>query len=284
MHYDDNMKNTTILIAVILLLFIAGCTMKKTQTDEKMAITVFAADKADAILIQTAEGAVLIDAGLSENSEDLTDAMEDRGVTSLDALIITHYDQDHVGGADTVVENFDVEHVYVTYDSKDSDETDSFYSELARAGLQAVEIRGTQVFSIDGAVFTMYGARGGYDHDDSNNSSLIVEVSFGSCTYLFTGDAQDERIAEFLAEYEGNPDFLKVPYHGHYTDGLKQMISALSPRTAVITNGEDEPAKKEMKQTLALLSQKSIDVYETRYGTVTVTCTANGYEITQDLQ
>ena len=253
----------------------------KKEAEEKLAITFFQADKADAILFQTAEGAVLMDTGLSENSEELLEQLEERGVERLEAMIITHFDQDHVGGADTILENMETDQVYVSYECRDSDNTDAFFSALAGAGLTADEVRGTRLFTLGGAEFTIFGASGSYHRNTSNNSSLITAVVFGENTYLFAGDAEDERIHEFLTGHRIYPDFLKVPYHGRYTDGLVEMANALSPQAAVITNSPDNPVKKELKKTISLLRENDIDVWQTKDGTITVTCTYDTFTITQ---
>jgi beta-lactamase superfamily II metal-dependent hydrolase len=196
-------------------------------------------------------------------------------------LIITHFDKDHVGGADWIVNSLEVSHVYTSYQTKQSDDITSFEAALKQAGLSAVEINGTQTFTLGGASFEIQGASGEYDKDESNNSSLIVKITFGNQTYLFMGDAQNERIEEYLKTNDTAADFLKVPYHGHYTKKLADLIEAVNPQTAVITNGAEEPETSEIAKTVSLLEENGVNVYQTVNGTITLKCTKDGFSLTQ---
>ncbi len=273
------MKKLLCILLCAFTFLMSACS--SDNGSQEMTITVFEADKADAILIQTEEGNVLIDAGLEENRDQLLSSLAQRGVDELEALIITHFDKDHVGGTDAVLETLKVNHVYTTWQSKSSDDITSYEEALVKAGLSATVIKGTQKFTLGGAVFTVYGASDSYEEDESNNSSLIIHVSFGNKTYLFMGDAQDERIEEFLTYSVTDADFLKVPYHGHTQDTLEELISAVTPEVSVITNGEDEPSQKEIKKTVKILEEAGSEVYQTVSGTVTVQCTQEGFAVSQ---
>ena len=110
---------------------------------------------------------------------------------------------------------------------------------------------------------------------------MIVKITFGNQTYLFMGDAQNERIEEYLKTNDTAADFLKVPYHGHYTKKLADLIEAVNPQTAVITNGTEEPEAIEIAKTVSLLEENGVNVYQTVNGTITLTCTKDGFSLTQ---
>lgn len=272
------MKKILRASVICALICMSGC--KKQQT-AALTVTVFEAGKADAILIQSEAGSVLIDAGLEENSAQLLDELSDRGVDELNALIITHFDKDHVGGADWIINTLKTEHVYTSYLTKSSDDITSFEQALENAGLFAAVIKDTQTFSLGEAVFEISGAEGNYDKDESNNSSLIVKLSCAGKTCLFMGDAENERIEEYLAESDADCDLLKVPYHGHYQKKLNDLLAASSPEIAVITNSETEPEEKDLNKTLALLAEYGPEVYQTADGTVSFVMTAEGFRISQ---
>ena len=91
-----------ILLFVILL---CGCNKKTEIAEEKEAlkITFFDVGKGDAILIETKNTSMLIDAGYDETGEELLSYLRQQGGQPLDYLVITHFDKDHVGGADHVL-------------------------------------------------------------------------------------------------------------------------------------------------------------------------------------
>lgn len=273
------MKKILSVLLCTVLLILCGCAAdRKSGT---MTITVFEAGKADAILIETEAGSVMIDTGLEENSEELLAQLAERNVSSLQALIISHFDKDHVGGADDVLDTLAVSRVYTSYITKSSDDIDEYEAALRESGLNAVVISGTQKFTLGGAVFEIFGASDSYEKDGSNNSSLIVRITYGAKTYLFMGDAQDERITEFLSYGITDTDFLKVPYHGHTQDTLHDLFDALKPEVSVITNGASEPSQKEIAETASLLKESGSSVYLTSLGTVTIECTPESFTVSQ---
>ncbi|MBR2811377.1 MAG: MBL fold metallo-hydrolase [Solobacterium sp.] len=267
------MKRLFTILMIFMLLCSTGCTDMKKDT---LKVTFYKAGKADAILLETDESAVLIDTGLDKNAKELAAQISS---DHLDALIITHYDKDHVGGADAVIKAKDIDQVYVTYQSKESEDIDEFEQALARKKLSAQTVEDKVSFVLDGVSYTILGA-GTYEKDVSNNSSLIVTVEYMGQTLLFTGDAEEERLAELTA-MGIQADVLKVPYHGHYQKGLAAFLKSTSPSYAVITDSNDEPTQAEMTKTLQLLEEAGANVYETRYGTVTVKVSAAGITVKQ---
>jgi beta-lactamase superfamily II metal-dependent hydrolase len=121
---------------------------------------------------------------------------------------------------------------------------------------------------LDGAEYTVDGPDASdYDKDDSNNSSLIVTVQYGQTSFLLMGDAQNERIKEFLSQDSSEYDVLKVPYHGNYQKQLKNLIPSADPEYAVITCSASEGGEA---KTLDLLEEYDIEVFLTSEGNVSI--------------
>ncbi len=255
-----------------------GCAQKE---ESDMTVTFYNAGKADAILIEMENSTMLIDAGLEENKDELVSQLKDAGVSTIDLFVITHFDKDHVGGADAVLENFDVKEVYTSYTAKDSDDITEFLAALAEKGMTNTVISEDTTVTMDGVTFDIDAPIGGYSADESNNSSLIIAMTYGAKTYLFAGDAENERIGEYLNDHNTTFDFIKMPHHGNYHKMLKTWISQGQPAAAVITNSADDPESEEIEKTLALLEENDVDVYQTKDGTVTMHITADDFTITQ---
>ena len=266
-------------LALALVMGCGGC-----SESPELRVTFFRAGKADAAVIQTKTGVIVIDTGLEKNSGELIQALEDLGISRIDALIISHFDKDHVGGAAALLNRFSVGAVYQSNYPKDSDEYEAYVQALADCGMTARTVSDTVTWTLDGVTVTIDGpAQTEYDKDPSNNSSLIVTVTCGANTVLFAGDAENARIREFLDAYrrpEGNL-ILKMPYHGHWQSRLPDLLQAVQPDAAVISCSKSEPEADELEQTVALLESLGAQVCLTCNGTVTLTCTADGYTIAQ---
>ena len=253
-------------MAAALLLPCVGCGGTAT-------VTFFKAGKADAAVVQTKNAVILVDAGLAKNSDDLIEDLRELGVESIDVFIVSHFDKDHVGGAADVIAAFPVGTVYQSNCPKESDEHKSYLAALEAAGIEPVTVSETVSFQLDGLTVTIDGpASETYAVDPSNNSSLIASISHGRTTVLFTGDAENARLTEYMQEFTrpAGKLILKVPYHGHWQSSLPDFLTAAAPDIAVIPCGKNEPDEKEILEVTELLTGLGAEVRLTRDGDYTV--------------
>ena len=262
-----------LLLAVTLLLAACGADAKKAEAEQAaqpaadLEVHFFDAGKADAILLTTENGAVLVDAGEKGFGKTILAYLEEKGIDRIDYLIITHFDQDHVGGAAKVLNSIEVGAVLQSNRPKDSEEYEKYVSALSGAAIEPTTVRETCTFALDGVAYTVDPPRQSeYDSDESNNSSLIVSVQNGGNRFLLAGDAQTERLAEFLDANKNTYDVLKVPHHGQDEPLLKELIESTQPGYAVITSSDEEP---ESGATVEALEQAGTEVLLTRRGAVT---------------
>ena len=267
-------KGALILLLTILLL-LSACVSDTKKAPEETAqpemtdlqVYFFDAGKADAILLTTENSTALIDAGEKGFGKTILTYLEEKDIQKIDYLIITHFDQDHVGGAAKVINNMTVKAVLQSNCPKDSEEYEKYVKALDNAGLEAKTVQETFAFTLDGVAYTVDPPRQSrYSSDNSNNSSLIVTVRNGENSFLFTGDAQTERLAEFLDSSQDTCDVLKIPHHGKDEPLLGALIESTKPSYAVITSSDEEP---ESAATVELLEQSGTKVLLTREGAIT---------------
>ena len=263
-------------LALCLLLTACGAAAAGTETaaGTELGVYFFAAGAADAIAITTENSTVVIDCGEKGFGKEIVSWLEERGIDYIDYLIITHFDQDHVGGAAKVINSVTVGTVLQSNCPKDSSEYEKYAAALENAGLEAVTVTSAMTFTLDGVTYTVDPPRSGsYDEDASNNSSLIVSVVNGGDRLLFLGDAMTERLEEFLDTNSDTYDFIKVPHHGREETLMETLIASVQPETAVITSSDDEP---EDESTVKTLENAGIAVFYTRTGAVALTSTGSG--------
>ena len=274
------MKTWICLILALALVWACGA----CSGDQQIKVTFFRAGKADAAVIQTESAVIVIDTGLEKNGEDLVSDLRALGVGKIDALIVSHFDKDHVGGAAAVLSAFPVAAVYQSNYPKDSEEYAAYVQALADCGITAQTVSDTLTWVLDGVSVTIDGpAQTEYDKDPSNNSSLIVTVTYGENTLLFAGDAENARIQEFLETFQrpqGNL-ILKVPYHGHWQSRLPDLLQAVQPDAAIICCSKSEPEAEELDQTIGCLQELGAGTWLTYNGTITVVCGQSSYRVSQ---
>ncbi len=271
------------LFTLSAVLLLAGCAAAPEAEKaegaavQDLEVFFFSAGSADAILLTTEDSAVLIDTGEKGFGKTVLARLEEKGVDRIDCLIVTHFDKDHVGGAAKILNGVEVGTVLQSNQPKDSGEYENYVQALEKAGIEPVTVRETYAFTLDGVSYTVDPPRQAeYAEDSSNNSSLIVTVRNGDDTFLFAGDAQTQRLAEFLDTGPGSCDVLKVPHHGRDEPMLDELISSTEPSFAVITSSEEEP---ESEAVVEELERAGVRVLLTRERAVTVRSSGDGVTV-----
>jgi beta-lactamase superfamily II metal-dependent hydrolase len=116
------LKHIRKLILCAALFAAAGCAAQENIEADQLSVKFFNGGKADAILLYTDESAVLIDTGLDGFAPYILHALNELDIQTLDTLILTHFDKDHIGSADEILESVEVGRVLVSDWLKDSDE------------------------------------------------------------------------------------------------------------------------------------------------------------------
>lgn len=260
-------KRSLISILLCALLAYAGC----AHAFSGSIVSVLRIGKADAIIITNGSNAILIDAGEEDDIDEILEFFAEKRINAIDMMIITHFDKDHVGGADGVLHGIRVNAVYDAGYESDSKQYGEYLDALQATGVPRTRVLETTEMRLGALTLTLMPA--GQPADDDNNNSLVIAMDDGFHTFLFAGDAEEQRIDELLLSAIGQYDFLKMPHHGRMKTNLDALLDQVSPQIAVITDSDKNPADTE---TLALLAGRGIDTYETRDGDIHVTSSQSG--------
>ena len=255
-----------ILLTVISSLIFTSCS---TETGgDNISVYFFNAGKADCCIISDGEHNIMIDTGESDLYDDISSYLAHNKITKLDCLIITHFDKDHVGSASSVIENTDVGTVYQSNVPKESEYYTAYLNALSSKGITPVTVSGDLEFTLGEMNFKINGPETIYEKNDSNNSSLITSLFYGDTSFLFAGDAQNDRLKDFIFQNSTAYDFVKIPYHGNFQKQLDTLLENITPTYAVITSSDKEPEEEDMTN---LLDNMGIKYYLTRLGDIKVT-------------
>jgi len=258
-------KIISMLIVLMLVLCLSHAGAQELQVD------FYDMGKADAMLITAPDGTrVLIDTGTNKGGKALVERFEKEGINHIDVMIITHYDKDHVGGADKIIEDIGVGEVYMPIYEKDSKQYTQFLEALDEGGVKTHPIRTKESVQVplDGVTMTITAAhRTNYGHDEENDFSLCTRMVYGNTRFLFPGDAEAPRQMELLEEGDLACDVLKVPYHGRLVSASEKFLSAAAPQIAFIPDGPDDPASDRV---IEILKSLDAEVYCGKDGGISV--------------
>ena len=267
-----------ILIIIFVLIIVFTIIKKRNNQNTEFSIYFFNAGKADCILISNNDKYVLIDTGEQELGSTILQYLKNNGISKLDYLIITHFDKDHVGSAAAVIDNIEIENVLQSNMPKESEYYDNYIESLSKKNITPQTIAGDEKIVLGDLNIIVNGPTTTYEKNESNNSSLIVSVNYKNTNYLFAGDAQNDRIEDYLVEHVDTYDFIKIPYHGNYQKKLDDLLNVVKAKYAVITCSDEEPEEEKM---IEVLNKYNLTYYLTRKGSITVTSDGNNITIKQ---
>ena len=271
-------------IFLCVLFLLSGCAKQYDDPgleNPGVKVTFFDVGKGDAILVETKGHTMMIDAGYDDTYKVIKDYLSRQGIQKLDYLVITHFDKDHVGGADHVINNFAVETILQPDYQSDAGQYLEYCAVLERKGIQPDLVTDSMQFVLDGAEFYVFPPQEESYKEEDNDFSLVISMAYGEKSFLFAGDSEKVRIGELLEQKEFvlSHDLLKVPHHGKKEDNSKEFFEAVAPEIAVITCSDEQPASNKVYDMLEGLGTK---IYLTSDGTVTCLCDGGSLQIVQD--
>ena len=228
----------------------------------------------DAILIENQGYFAMIDTGDTDDDVKVKSYLQKQGVKRLEYLVLTHYHADHIGGADTLLSDFEVGTTLVPNGDANTQVYRDYINALSHKGLKpSVPLEGAK-FELGSATLTVYNTAGG--NRNENNNSLVVVYENGEDKALFTGDAEAEVENQLSI---GDIELLKVGHHGSKTSSSPSFINQIQPEYAVILTGQPNQYGHPHQETLSLFESKGIPVYRTdEQGDIVFTSTGHGFE------
>ena len=230
------------------------------EENHNLNITYLDVGQADAILIQNDGHNMLIDAGNNEDGPLLVQYFKEQNITKFDYLIATHPHEDHIGGMDDIVKNFDIDKIYMP----DVTTTTKTFLDL----LNAIEEKNmtfdvpkiNQSFTLGHTLFQVIYT--GNDKKNLNNSSIILKAKFKNTSYLFTGDATSE-VEKKILNKDIQATVLKVGHHGSKYSTTTDFLNKVNPKYAIISVGKNNSYNHPNQVTINKLEKKNIEIHRT---------------------
>jgi competence protein ComEC len=216
---------------------------------------------ASQLIIGPTGKSILIDAGNNNKEKFIVAYLKKEKIKKIDILIGTHPDADHIGGLDAVIGNFDIGKIYMP---KVQSNTDTFKDVLAAIQKKKLKVTtaksGLTLEWETGVIVEMIAPIGTYD--DTNDMSAVVHLTYGSNSFLFTGDAETKSEADMLKSGVNlKSDILMIGHHGSKSSTSQKFLDAVNPKYAVIQVGKDNNYGHPTAEVLKKLNDKKIKVY-----------------------
>ena len=240
------MRKIKILLLSLLLAFcMAGCSEgssvaisgsgdetagKISQNGSGMEVHFIDVGQGDSTLIKVGGHAMLIDAGDNSCGTLVRNYLKKAEVESIDYVVCTHPDEDHIGGMASVIENVPInsQTIWMPNIKKDTKTYDNLIREAERNYINISMPEIGKEYHIGKASFMVIGPLS--NHKDDNSNSLVIKLWYGDISFLFTGDCEEEEEQEILSSSYADilsSTVLKVGHHGSQTSSCEEFIKTV---------------------------------------------------------
>lgn len=277
------------LIITFILLSLSACTIEIDFGDAELPnysgllqVTFIDTGQSDCIFIKTpGDKTMLIDAGNNDDGDIIIDYINGQGVDKLDVVVGTHPHEDHIGAMDDVIYAFDIGKIYMPKVIHTTKTYRDVLEAIQSKNLKITAAKGGMKFTLDDGVEAEIFAPNSDKYDDLNNYSVVVKLTYGQTSFLFTGDAEGLSEQEMLQKgYRLSANVLKVGHHGSNTSTTGEFLSAVSPKYAVICVGEGNSYGHPHREVIGRLEEAKVQVYTTmEYGNIIMTSDGHTIEV-----
>lgn len=257
--------NKKIFITLVSMLFVLILTTINIP-NKNLEIITFDVQNADAFLIKTPENKYfIIDTGkysyTSKNSQAkiiMIKYLIDRGIKDIEGMIVTHFDNDHAGGAQDIMRNLRVKHVYInTYHAKTVTAKHLYDTAKELSIPEEIPDNGEVIYTEPELTITSYMS-GLTDSDNEN--SIITLLKYKDFEMLFMGDAGITAFNTVKDKLPSNIEVLKVGHHGARGVVDSEMMNKLNSKVSIVSTGPN-PFGHPARGTLDVL--RNTDIYRT---------------------
>lgn len=252
------MKNKPLFVFLIILLFsTVVISVRAFDTPDELTVSFLNIGQGDAIFIESPTGVqVLIDGGPGKAVLRELGAVMPLGDRSLDIIIATHPDMDHIGGLPFVLETYEVNTVIRSGFVADTQIYEAFTQGIEEEGSEVIFVRKGNVIHLgDGVHLDILFPDADESMSEANEASIVARLVYREAEVLFMGDAPQWVERELMRNYGSNiaSDILKVGHHGSRSSTASAFVSMVSPVIAVLSYGEGNRYNHPHKEVLDVL-------------------------------
>lgn len=256
-----------VLIVILGAVWIAPLLHISTAAQSYLTVTFLSVGQGDAILIETPDGVqALIDGGPDATVlRELTATLPwfDR---TLDLILSTHPDKDHIGGLVDVLQRYKVATIISTENTGETLTAANFHKALNQEGAGVVMARAGQIYQLGASTtLTIFSPANDPSMLESNTASIVAQLHYGDIDFMLTGDAP-ESIERYLVGAYGNQlksEVLKLGHHGSKNSSSDEFLTVVAPNYAVVSAGKDNTYGHPSPETVARVRDHNIPIVST---------------------
>lgn len=240
-------------------------TVPEELASEQAEVHIIDVGQGDSALVKTDNFNLLIDAGTGKAEEKLVAYLKDVGVKKIDIMLLTHPHEDHIGGADAVIDEFEVGEIIMPDATTDTKEFERVLDGAENKNIPISTVFRGDSFTEGGLKFDILSPDD-KRYNDLNNTSIVLRLTYGEVSMMFTGDAEalvENEILYTYSESELKCVFIKAGHHGSTTSNTAAFFDAVSPEYVSISCGIDNDYGHPHIEILDLFDKLGLNVRRT---------------------
>lgn len=255
----------TFILSVLLTLTLVlpgSAVTAKADGQGNMAVHFIDVGQGLAILVQSGGENLLYDGGNRSHADEVVQYLKNQQVETINYMISSHYDEDHLGGLVKCLDNFEVGHVLGSDYVHTSDLFNTFMN-TATAHAIIVEYPSVgDTYEFGTGSFTVMAPDG--ISQNSNDNSVVIRLVNGNNSFMFMGDAEETSEQDMISTGMNlDCDVLSLGHHGSASSTSWDLLEAASPSWAVISCGLNNSYGHPAAETMGKLSDMDIPVFRT---------------------
>lgn len=252
-------RNLFVTLIFIIISLLCGC-----DNNSHLAVHIIDVGQGDSILIQTPNSKnILVDSGDENSSHILKSYLKKYKVKTLDIVIATHPDSDHIGSLDNIINDFNVKSVFMPEQKTNTKTYENLINACSNKNLPIQYLYKDDIINIEDNL-NILTLSPSFIQDDNNLNSIVFKLDFMDKSFLFTGDAECQNEMDIIDSFNlDDVDFLKVGHHGSSSSTDENFLKEVSPDIATISCGYKNQYGHPHQSTLDNLSNENIKVYRT---------------------
>lgn len=267
--------------ALLLLGLTMGGSGLVNAADPSMTVTFIDCDQGDSILLESNGHRMLVDGGKAVHAQSVEDCLRSKSISTLDYVVASHPDEDHIGGLPQIYEHFQVNYSYYSPYKTTTNCYKNYISAIENEPNSSAENPTVDMqFQVGSA--TVQVLSDGVGAENANDASLVLKVQCGNHSLLLTGDISST-VEQALVDTgkDLQADILKVAHHGSAGSSSASFLAAAAPKYAAISVGTDNSYGHPTSQALQRLQKVNAKVYRTdQMGTVQMQVTFDSIQTT----
>lgn len=247
---------------------------------KNLEIITFDVQNADCFLIKTPQnkyfiidtGRAAYNGGKAQANSIIIKYLKDRGIKNIEGMVVTHFDNDHSGGASDIMKNVNVKNVYLNSYSDKTMTSINIFKTLKEKKIHSEIPKGIIYLEPDLTLNTFIA-----DKKEDNDKSIITLLSYKDFDMIFMGDAGIGAFEVLKDKIPHDVEVLKVGHHGGMNVVNKNMIDYMNTKISIISTGPNAFGHPN-RTTLDVL--RNTDIYRTdRHNSIKIKSDGNKYSV-----